>query len=509
MKRRTVISFILAILCVSCTEEEKSFFGEISKDEISFNGAGNSSVQLSFKTNSQWKAVSSEEWCRVFPNSGEGSISRTHVVGVVCDDNTGKAPRECTLHFMSGQIVREVTVRQDYITGLCLDVFEYEVGAEACECVVELWKDDIDVTVEIPQNAGWIKHVSTKSMTPGIIVLSISENVGYVREATITLSGKSKKESVVIRQKSGAVVIPDKTLLSICLRAYDTDKNGYISKTEALAATKMVIPNSVSVLDGLEYFSNLEDITLQSLDCKSFDFSRFPKLVSLVLTSPVEVVDLGKNVKLETLNIDNKHKKLLLTDNAALTTINYKGVIDEVDGSGCVDLKSMMLFQTYWSAGTLDLSAFGGAFDLDIYKCNCPSIVAIGSGVKLFSTRLRPTPSYLDCLKAIKLEDCPNLETIDLHEVYNMEDLCCRNNPSLETISIQYAQLKKVQLSELPNLKNLILFSCGLTMLDIRGLPRLKTLNCNANANLEYVYCDVMPEEVIINNSNTQFVLPD
>ena len=59
MKRRAVISFILAVLCVSCTEEEKAFFGELSKDEISFNGAGNSSVQLSFKTNSQWKAVSS------------------------------------------------------------------------------------------------------------------------------------------------------------------------------------------------------------------------------------------------------------------------------------------------------------------------------------------------------------------------------------------------------------------------------------------------------------------
>ena len=167
----------------------------------------------------------------------------------------------------------------------------------------------------------------------------------------------------------------------------------------------------------------------------------------------------------------------------------------------------MLLYQTTWSADTLDLSSFGGAFDLDIYKCNCPSIVARGSGVKSFSTRLFPVPSYLDCLKAIQLEDCPKLETVDLHEVYYLEDICFRKNPSLETISIQYAQLKTIQLRELQNLKNLILFSCGLNALDLRGLPPLKKLDCSANTNLEYVYCDAMPEEVIKYNTNVQFVL--
>lgn len=512
MKRSTVISVILAILCVSCAEEEKAFFGEISKETISFDGASNSSVQLSFKTNSQWQVVSSEDWCRVFPNSGEGNISRTHVVGVVCDDNTGKAPRECVLRFMSGQTVREVTVRQDYIVGLYLDVFEYEVGAEAGECVVDLWKDDVDITVEIPQNAGWIKHVSTKAMSPGSLVLSISENMSSARQATLTLSGGEKTATVIIRQKPSSIDIPDQVLRASIMGAFDKDGDGNISKYEASIVSGLGVPEEVHDATGVEYFYNITTFNLKSKYIHSFDFGLFPKLKSLFVSSPIDNLVIGPSETLTNLSLLASYKSIQL--------------------SSLPNLSQLILGASFSGPETVDLSGISAAFEL-IFSCHCnSSFILENSGIRAITTSNTTPVSDQQFMKKLILRNCPQLQSVKFYHDNGMEELICSGNPllselyysghnwslkkvevsdcpKLSTISVQVADLGALSLGILPALTRLICTDCCLFSLDLTSSPTINYLNCRNNPELQYVYCKVRPKTVYYDQGSTSIVVVD
>ena len=71
-----------------------------------------------------------------------------------------------------------------------------------------------------------------------------------------------------------ADAIPDRTL---CLRIADTDGDGAISREEALAVTKIRCPSyktygkTISSLEGLHYFANLETLDCSSQNLTSLD----------------------------------------------------------------------------------------------------------------------------------------------------------------------------------------------------------------------------------------------
>ena len=529
MKRALTILLLLTSLFVSCSENNDEVLDEFTPNSVLIVGRG-SPVSVSFKTNMPWKAVATEEWCRIHPDSGDGGINRTHVVSITCDGNYGKDIRECVVRFTFGQTVKEVAVKQDYTEGLYLDVFEYEVGAEAGECIVDLWKGDIDITVEIPQNAGWIKYVSTKSMTPGSIVLSISENMGSARSATLTLSGGEKTGTIVIRQKASSIRIPDPVLCDYIKRSFDKDYDGNVSKKEASEVYNLYISEEVQDVTGVEYFNNVMGINLKSKYLHSFNFELFPKLKEIDVSSPIDTLDFTHLPYIQWISLSGVHKSLVTGPAEALYYMVLQGSYESIQLSSLPSLSNLVLGSSFSGPETVDLSSITGIFTL-VFNCHCSSsFILENSKIGSIVTSNTSPITEQQFMKKLILKNCPNLHTVRFIHDNGMEELICSGNPqlqelyyygrkrslnkvevtdcsSLNMISIQGANLETFLLDRLPALTWLLCTDCGLKNLDLTGVPSIQQVNCTNNPDLAFVYCKIMPPSIMYDQDVTTICL--
>ena len=129
-----------------------------------------------------------------------------------------------------------------------------------------------------------------------------------------------------------ADAIPDGEFRVLCLQLADTDLNGVISKEEALAVRKIdCMPDwsyveTISSLEGLHYFANLETLYCGGQLLTSIDLSGNPRLRHLDCSfDSLEELDVSSCSELETLYCSGCGlERLLLPRNVNSTSMRYQ-----------------------------------------------------------------------------------------------------------------------------------------------------------------------------------------
>ncbi|MEY2692180.1 MAG: hypothetical protein RIT03_570 [Bacteroidota bacterium] len=219
---------------------------------------------------------------------------------------------------------------------------------------------------------------------------------------------------------------------------FDSNLDGEIDTTEALAITNLTIQNTTAIHDltGIQYFTNLVNL--------NFSFCR------------VAQADLHGLTQLKYVRCDynyNLFTSLNLSGCSALELLNaHSNPFQNLDLSGCTALKTIDIH--YSSVPVLDLRA---AINLESI------IIEYGR------------------INSVLLDVHPLLKTFKASRNLSLTDLDFSAIPSLETIYVDYCSLQNLKVAQGGNLKNLRCQNNAISELNVSELPNLINIECSYN----------------------------
>lgn len=253
------------------------------------------------------------------------------------------------------------------------------------------------------------------------------------------------------------VTIPDinfKTkLISLGI---DTNTDGEIQESEALAVTNLNVSNSsIADLTGIESFLNLTNLNCSQNNLTNLSLNALTNLTNL---------NAGSNL-ITTLNIS------ALTN---LTTLNLFGnSLVSIDFSNLTNLNSL------GCGGSLSLTSINvnGLINLQELICEASSLSSLNVSGLVNLTELRCGQNPINSLNvsglpSLQVLDCNTnqLSALDLTGLTQLTQLSCAQN-----------QIAALDLTGLNNLTFIWCYDNLLTNLDVSFMPGLTELNCDLN----------------------------
>ena len=313
-----------------------------------------------------------------------------------------------------------------------------------------------------------------------------------------------------IRSYNGIVSVPDAEFKTFLVQSFDTDGNGEISGAEARAVTSMDCSGlNLSSVEGLEYFTSLEELKCQDNRITTLDMSYFPALRSLdCARNKLHYLNVKANPKLVDLECsDNNLINLDVSRNPALRTLGCNSIrLIRLDVTKNPELEAL-------KCGNNHLAELNIANNRRLDTLNCSK-----NKLKLLTVSHLDGLNYLDCsgnqLTAIDVSrnkklgtlDCGMnaLSKVDVSKNLALADFACNGNLlddldvaiNTELISLNCANNRLTQLDVSRNaaLKRLRCMGNRLTVVDVRKNLKLKFLESAPMPTLETLYC---PQEVI------------
>ncbi|MBR5724097.1 MAG: Ig-like domain-containing protein [Bacteroidales bacterium] len=195
------------LLLDSCKKEPfLTLSGPASIDVNADGGSGS----ITFTSNTDWTASSSESWVSLSPSSGTASDGPITVT-VKCNANTTYEDRSATVTLRGEGLTQSVTVRQPANLGVVLPNKSYDLTSDARTLDVEV-QANVDYTVSVSE--GWIKQTGTKGLTSKTLSFSVEENTTYdSRSATITVKPQTpgvQEQVISVKQaQKDALIVKD------------------------------------------------------------------------------------------------------------------------------------------------------------------------------------------------------------------------------------------------------------------------------------------------------------
>lgn len=261
--------------------------------------------------------------------------------------------------------------------------------------------------------------------------------------------------SVMTTLSAQNINIPDGTFKSRLIAAgIDKNGDGEIQESEALEVTKINIGlGSISSAEGIQYFTNLVELSISG--------------------NRLETIDLSSLTKLESLNLN--WNRLTTLDVNNLSELRYLNCGRNYITS--LDIKNLSKLATIGADDSYNL--------LDVKLSDLPSL-------KKFSAR------YGSRLISISLNNLDSLENVD-GTGNKISEITFNNTKNLKSLSLYQNSLWQIDLSKQTLLESLSLGRNGFTELDLSGLNQLKSLYCEENkisklnlgnlSNLTYLSC--------------------
>ncbi|MFT9242585.1 MAG: hypothetical protein ABF507_04320, partial [Bifidobacterium aquikefiri] len=252
---------------------------------------------------------------------------------------------------------------------------------------------------------------------------------------------------------------PDATFRAYVAEQFDKDSNGALSATEISQATEVeqwgYLAEGVRSLDGIEYLSSLESLTVEGMAFQSLNLSRNTVLHSLTVTGTgIVTLDLSANTALDSLTIrETPLNSLDVTSNTALTRLTVARVnLRSLDVSANTALAQLAVSAELTS---LDLSYNRSLTELDVLS---------------------------DALASLDLSQNSGLTYLYVHGG-SLTSLNLSNNTQLTDLYIDGTNFTSLDvLKSLSGLKNLFLrWNDGLSSLDLSGNAALKDLTIWGN----------------------------
>ena len=348
------------------------------------------------------------------------------------------------------------------------------IDASGLPYVVEILEGIKEVTITAPTNAGFVPgQYYYMQFFPGTLsggftvkISNATKTGTWVYDKSMTYPRSTWKRAANIDTREGIewaennnptyVQFEDANFKAYCVKNFDKDNDGEISRQEALLVTSMTVNSEVvASLKGIEFFTNL-----QSLDCRlqwnsatfsgeewhfyrnddevfsllsSLDLSSNTALTSLICSSNnLTSLDVSNNTALTVLWCDfNRLSSLDISHNTALTSLSC----------GKNQLKS------------LNVSHMGGLTHLE-----CSS----------------------NPLKSIDVSHNSSLKSLYCHS-NQLTILDLSYNTLLTTVGCDNNQLQEIDLSENIVLKYLSCYNNQLSSIDVSNNTALLNFNCQNN----------------------------
>lgn len=395
----------------------------------------------------------------VKPNEGD---ARTAVITVKYSDLT---PVKVTLSQLAAG--EEISISQT----------EFSIACEGSEEEVVTVTSDRDWTLSGGES--WVTASAESGKSGDKVTFKVEANDSEeerTAEFMFACASKTAKLTFVQAGKPALDIvgaIKDKSLKALLLENADLDKDGVITPEEAEALKELVYEvrhgdkDAILSLDGLEYFTGLEEVNLYGNEFTSADFSMMPQLKSLDIAGNqwLDNVNLAGCTKLERLSasFDKSLVSLDIRDCASLKSlVACAGALESLDVSGCPALESMTVYSN--KIVSLDLSANTSLVNVSAGQESLESIVfpasnsievlSLGNSKQISEIDLTAFPALRDIslsycpVKTLVTEKCPALETIDIQFCKKITSLDVSKNLMLKKIQCYDSGIQTITMFE-------------------------------------------------------------
>lgn len=298
-----------------------------------------------------------------------------------------------------------------------------------------------------------------------------------------------------------------------------------------IIATKLEsVSISSSQLKGIDFSSSttLKSVSLVVSPLSELDLSPLPNLRSVYIqASSLRALDLRNNPQLSSLTCYycKTLSEVNLPNNEMFTTAIFDNCkqIPSVDFAVTPNLQSISI-RTCTAWNSLDLSSNLSLKKITLYECGSLNYIDLGdnpylkdlkrievggscdirgSKVEKISVISGPYKTnlivkHLPSLTSLTVDPC-NMKTLDLSGNPHLKDLSLygtvetldlTSNPELESITCVSLNLKSINVTKCPLLKTMNCRNNFLETLDISGNPLLTTLDCSNMSTLKTLYLD-------------------
>lgn len=440
------------------------------------------------------------------------------------------------------EITPEIKFTEDIVTS--------GISVESAEQSITL-SFSTNVVWSATTSADWIT-ISPSSGAAGknSVKIKVEENTeSKQRTATITIKTTDGKCTVSIKVTQGKdkIIFEDANFKAYLVANFDTDRDGEISKEEALAITKIIVgTKDIESLAGIEHMANLTELRcegpwsvfepeedpgklktldvsknvnltilycgfnqLTSLDVtnnpkieqlrcagnnlNSLDVSNNPELYYIDLTNnQIKSIDVSNNLELERITCsDNKLTSIDVTNNQKLTELNISGnSIVEIDPGNNPDLEYL-----YCEKNKISELELSNNKKLEILNVNDNNLTSL----------------TVNCCPEIEILNANNnlIKEMDISELTSLSDFYCSGNP-LETLYVFDGQIDALFEKEIPSTTKIVVkgtepgedevFTVTPTQFDIDGYEQDITMTVTANISYSI---DSQPEWISKKSDNS------
>lgn len=357
---------------------------------------------------------------------------------------------------------------------------------------VKLANSATDFHIVVPAQeypGGFIITINTDQ---GDVVKSLKSDITLSRSVLYPIEAFECKV-----QGSDVITFEDANFKAYMIANFDTDNDGEISYSEALAITKIdVRTGDIESLAGIEHLPNLSFLNCNGPNkwdsalekyvgggglLKKLDVSKNTQLTVLCCGfNQLTSLDVSNNKNLSTLYCDsNQLKAIDISCNTLLKRFKANdNLLNSINLSNNTQLTLINVENN--SLTSLDLSGNTELLDLDC-DGNKITVLDISKNHKL--TRLS---CYWNKLSELNLQNNTSLENLDCgnNKITNIDLSPCQK---LKKFWCRNGALTSIELNCCPNLEYVNLFNNGITTLDISEISGLKELDCSSNP-LETLY---------------------
>lgn len=311
---------------------------------------------------------------------------------------------------------------------------------------------------------------------------------------------------------------------------FKTDEGTYKESTTLdIIATKLEsVSISSSQLKGIDFSNSttLKSVSLVVSSLSELDLSPLPNLRSVYIQAySLRTLDLRNNPQLSSLTCYycETLREVNLPNNEMFTTAKFDNCkqIPSVDFAVTPNLQSISI-RTCTAWNSLDLSSNLSLKEIILYECGSLNYIDLGDNpylkelnrievggscdirgskvekISVISNKTNLIVKHLPSLTSLSVSAC-NMKTLDLSGNPHLKDLSLygtvetldlTSNPELESITCASLNLKSINVTKCPLLKTMNCRNNFLETLDISGNPLLTTLDCSDMSTLKTLYLD-------------------
>lgn len=284
------------------------------------------------------------------------------------------------------------------------------------------------------------------------------------------------------------------------VKSFDTNKDGWISQSEADNVKSIWLGMLIKDCTGIEYFTELKELRIgNSQDLKKIDLSHNTKLEDLNIgLTGITNIDLSLNTALKSLYLpNNKLTSLDLSNNTNLTYLDCDGnQISELIIDKCINLESIDCSQNQISGyydlrnltklETVNFSKNPGARIMADGMSSLTTVIISDTGISSFSIADCPKLNKLYCfnnvLSSIAVSNCPVTELLlDNNHLENLDDVKINSVRKLRKLEVENNRLNKLDTSSFENLEYLTCSNNEIASLNFDNNKKLYWLECANN----------------------------